>query len=146
MISCIEFIPAYSEMFKFIEKKGGKQDVIEFWKYLSDKYLSGSLKKRAEKDGLKGCWDYWNKALNEEAADFEMTIDEDEGVFSISMFKCPSKALLLETEHIEPYKDYCEHCDWLYRLVLEPLGFIYDFDMKGCDKASCRVKIKKEVK
>ena len=36
MISCTEFIPAYSELFKFLESKGGKQAVVDFWNYLSE--------------------------------------------------------------------------------------------------------------
>ena len=28
MISCTEFIPAYSELFKFLESKSGKQAVL----------------------------------------------------------------------------------------------------------------------
>ena len=142
MISCVEFIPAYSELFKFIEKKGGKPAVIEFWKYLSGKYLSDTLKKYVEEDGIKGCWKYWSHSLNEEAADFEMCVDEEQGVFKIDMIKCPSKSILMETKHIEPYRDYCEHCDWLYRLILEPLGYSYEVDMDDCDKAKCRLTVR----
>lgn len=40
MISCTEFIPAYSEGFKYLEEKGGHKKVDEFWAYLSDLYLS----------------------------------------------------------------------------------------------------------
>jgi len=144
MISCTEFIPAYSEMFKFIEKKNGKDAVIDFWKYLSRVYLTDSLKKLVEEYGLRGCWMYWSQSLNEEAADFSMEIDEEKGEFEINMYKCPSKGMLLKTEQIDPYKDYCEHCSWLYRIVLEPLGYKYDYDMSCSDQAKCRLKIKRE--
>ena len=40
MISCTEFIPAYSELFKYLEKVGGKDAVISFWEYLSDNFLT----------------------------------------------------------------------------------------------------------
>ena len=143
MISCTEFIPAYSELFKFLEKKGGKEAVVDFWKYLSEKYLTDSLKKSVEEEGIKGCFTYWNHTLNEEAADFEMILCEEKGEFTIEMFKCPSKSLLLETDHIEPYKDYCEHCDWLYRLILEPLGYSYETDLSKCGEAKCKLIIKK---
>ena len=39
MISCTDFIPAYSELFKYLERVGGKEAVIDFWEYLSDKFL-----------------------------------------------------------------------------------------------------------
>ena len=31
MISCTEFIPAYSEFFKYIDRKSGRQAVYDFW-------------------------------------------------------------------------------------------------------------------
>lgn len=36
MISCTEFIPAYSYFFKFLEEKGGHEAVMSFWEYLTD--------------------------------------------------------------------------------------------------------------
>ena len=137
MISCTQFIPAYSEFFKYLEKKGGKQAVIEFWKYLSDRYLKDTLKAEAEKNGIRGCWNYWSRSLNEEAADFTMELDEGAGIFEIHMHKCPSKGMLMDMKHMEPYRDYCEHCDLLYRRVLEPLGFRYEVDLSCCDEAKC---------
>ncbi|MCM8815844.1 MAG: hypothetical protein NC931_07715 [Candidatus Omnitrophica bacterium] len=140
MISCTDFIPAYSEFFKFLEKKGGKQTVIKFWEYLSDRYLK-DLKKLVKKHGLKGCWLYWSKTLNEEAADFKMELDEKNGIFKITMFHCPSKGKLLKLKHIEPYKDYCKHCDVLYRRILEPSGFCYKIDLSNCEKARCKINV-----
>ena len=140
MISCTEFIPAYSELFKFIEKKGGKQAVVKYWETISKDGLD-LLRKEATQNGLRGCWNYWSHTLNEEAADFTMTLDEDKGEFSIEMHKCPSKGKLIATQHIEPYKDYCEHCDILYRNVLEPLGYKYDIDLSRCDEATCRISV-----
>ena len=39
MIPCTEFIPAYSELFKYLEGRGGKEAVLDFWRYLSDNFL-----------------------------------------------------------------------------------------------------------
>jgi len=142
MISCTEFIYSYSELFKLIEEKDGKEGVVKYWEYVSDNYVSDRLGKCASEGGIRGCYDYWAKALSEEAADFRMTLDGD--VFTIEMFHCPSKGRLIEKEGIVPYHDYCGHCDLLYRRVLEPLGFIYDYDMTGCDKAQCKLTIKKK--
>ena len=141
MISCTEFIPAYSEMFKFLEKKGGKEAVIKFWENLSDNFLN-NLRDLAEKKGLAGCFEYWSCTLNEEAADFRMELDEDNGIFEIEMRYCPSMGRLLQEQHIEPYKDYCEHCDVLYRRVLEPLGYDYEIDLSRCHEAKCNIKVK----
>ncbi len=140
MISCTEFIPAYSELFKFLEEKQDKTAVIDFWKYLSDIFLT-NLKDQVMEHGLRGCWNYWSKTLKEEAADFTMELDEEAGEFSISMHYCPSKGRLLELDHMEPYRDYCEHCDLLYRRVLEPLGFKYDLDRSETNQARCRLTV-----
>ena len=142
MISCTEFIPAYSELFKFLEKKGGKEAVKKYWHDISDDGLN-LLKKEVEEHGIRGCYRYWTHTLNEEAADFTMTLDEEAGTFEIIMHACPSKGRLLEFKHLEPYPDYCEHCDALYRGVLEPMCYKYDIDLSECDKASCRLTVKK---
>ena len=141
MISCTEFIPAYSELFKYLEEKQDKTAVIDFWKYLSDIFLT-NLKEEVIENGILGCWTYWSKTLKEEAADFTMELDEEAEEFSITMHHCPSKGRLLELKHIEPYRDYCEHCDLLYRRVLEPLGFRYDLDTSQTDQARCRLSVK----
>jgi len=144
MISCTEFIPAYSELFKFLHRRGGTGAVEQFWNYLSDEFL-GNLSSLAQEHGLRGCWLYWNHTLKEEAADFTMELDEEANLFRIEMHKCPSKSRLLEYEHIEPYHDYCRHCDVLYRRVLEPLGFEYHADLSQCDRAKCSLVVRKRT-
>jgi hypothetical protein len=142
MISCTEFIPAYSELFKFLHERGGSEAVENFWNYLSGQFL-GNLKSVVEEHGLKGCWIYWSHTLNEEAADFTMELDEDVGEFRITMHRCPSMARLIELRHVEPYHDYCRHCDVLYRRVLEPLGYEYSIDLSTCDEAKCALVVRK---
>ncbi len=141
MISCTEFIPAYNELFKYIEQKEDKAAVVDFWNYLSDEFLA-NLNDLVTKNGIRGCWIYWNKALEEEAADFTMELDEEAGEFSITMHHCPSKGRLLEAKQLEPYRDYCEHCDVLYRRVLEPLGMKYELDRTKTDYARCHLSVK----
>ncbi len=141
MISCTEFIPAYSELFRFLEARGGRAAVVEFWHELSDRYLT-DLRDLVAARGLRGCWDYWSHTLNEEAADFTMDLDEQAGVFRIAMHRCPSKGRLLADRHLTPYPAYCDHCDALYRRVLEPLGYTYDIDLSHCDEARCALVVK----
>jgi hypothetical protein len=142
LISCTEFIPAYSELFKYIEGKGGKKAVNNFWEYLSDNYLT-NLHDLVEKLGIVGCWEYWSKTLTEEASDFLMELDENHQEFKIEMYHCPSKGRLLESKNLEPYHDYCKHCDVLYARVLKPLGFDCITDLSEADKAKCSFHIKK---
>ena len=74
MISCTEFIPAYSELFKFLHQQGGRDAVVKFWESLSDAFLD-NLRDLAASKGLAGCFEYWSHTLTEEAADFRMTLD-----------------------------------------------------------------------
>ena len=138
MISCTEFIPAYNELFKFLDNKGGRKAVIRFLESLSDSFL-GNLRDLAEQKCLAGCFEYWSHSLTEEAADFRMSLDEGKGIFEIQMRHCPSMGRLLAEKHIEPYEFYCEHCDTLYRRVLEPLGFDYEIDLSHCKDAKCKL-------
>ena len=142
MISCTEFIPAYSQLFKTLERLGGKEAVDSFWRYLSEKFLT-NLHDLVTANGIRGCWLYWSHTLNEEAADFTMELDEDAGTFSIIMHHCPSKGRLMEMKHIEPYHDYCRHCDVLYREVLEPLGYTCEADLSQSDQARCSFRVRR---
>ena len=141
MLSCTQFIPSYSELFKFIEERAGYAGVLQYWEHISDNYVAPRLGKCVREHGLAGCYEYWSHSLNEEAADFTMRLDEENGSFSIEMHQCPSKGGLLKLHHMEPYPHYCSHCDTLYRRVLEPFGFRYEFDASGCGHASCAIRV-----
>jgi hypothetical protein len=142
MISCTEFIPAYSEGFKYFEKLGGRKALEKFWSFLSDTYLRDTLSKLVEDDGLDGCYTYWSHSLNEEAADFKMVLNEIAGEFRIDMYKCPSRAMLNELKHMEPYHSYCDHCPALYSPIVQRLGYTYLEDLSRCQEATCYLTIK----
>ncbi len=144
MISCTEFIPAYSELFTFLDENYGRKEVDCFWEYLFTPDGTGiPLINHLNEEGIKGCYTYWSGSLNEEAADFSMYLNEKDGWFKINMHRCPSKGRLLELKDsigIEPYKDYCLHCDH-YRESVEKAGLEYIYDFCGTDKASCSILI-----
>ncbi|HYF51052.1 MAG TPA: hypothetical protein VEJ63_16685 [Planctomycetota bacterium] len=141
MISCRDFIPAYSELFKFLENRGGPQAVNDFWCFLSDRFL-GNLNDYVASNGIKGCWMYWSHTLNEEACDFTMELNEEEGWFRIFLHECPSMKRLITTDHIEPYHDYCKHCDVLYDRVLKNYGFETTLNMSQCKSARCALMVR----
>ena len=64
--------------------------MTDFWNFLSDTFL-GNLRDLVAANGIRGCWLYWSRTLNEEAADFTMELDEEAGEFRILMHHCPSK-------------------------------------------------------
>lgn len=140
MISCTEFIPCYSELFTYLEKNYGREEVNNFWSYLFVPDGAGiPLIKFLEAEGIHGCWSYWTGTLNEEAADFTMMLNEKAGWYHCIMHHCPSKGRLLELKDelgIEPYHDYCLHCDY-YRGAAEKAGFNYIWNFNGIDHAAC---------
>ncbi|MBC8869501.1 MAG: hypothetical protein H8E44_08790 [Planctomycetes bacterium] len=142
MISCTEFIPVYSEAFKFLEETQGRAGLEAFWVRLGRAYL-GELRQQALARGLRGCFDWWTQALKEEASDFRTTLDEDAGVLEIHLRCCPSMKRLLTLEHMTPHPQYCEHCNVLYRETLEQLGFDYEVDLSECTQAVCRRYVKR---
>ncbi len=144
MISCTEFIPAYSELFTYLENKYGRDEVDRFWDYLFKPDGKGiPLINHIKKSGIRGCFTYWKESLNEEAADFTMYLNEKRGYFLIEMHSCPSKGRLLRLKDeigIVPYHDYCLHCD-SYRAAVEQCGLKYIYNFNGMDKASCSILI-----
>ena len=144
MISCTEFIPLYSEFFKYLERRGGHDAVVEYWTHISDvsigdKTNPNSLAYKCEKyGGFEGAIAYWGHTLTEEACDlFEMK-DRCSKVRYLHMRHCPSRGMLNELVHVEPYYDYCSHCDLIYSRVLEKYGVVYERDKSGIDHAECR--------
>ncbi len=143
MISCTEFIPLYSELFKYLEDKVGHGAVVKYWEYISDTYVADLLGKAVDGKGVRGCWDYWSKSLNEEACDFRMELDEEKGTFSIDLRYCPSRGMLNSLSHIEPYYDYCGHCDVLYSRQLKKYGIECILsDHSRIENAACTLKYK----
>ena len=144
MISCTEFIPAYSELFTYLEDKHGRAEVDRFWEYLFAPTGDGiPLINYVKKEGIAGCFSYWASTLNEEAADFTMMINEKGGWFKIKMHRCPSKGRLLQLKDelgITPYHDYCLHCD-SYRSAVAKIGLDYVYDFDGVDHAACSILI-----
>ena len=143
MVSCTEFMPLYSELFKYLETKGGKEEVIKYWNYISDEFVDASLGEEIRKHGLKGCWNYWNKSLNEEACEFSMTYDEEKNFFEIDMKGCPSRGMINKLTYMDPYMDYCGHCDVLYSRVAKKYGIEIKGEFDNIDKACCRFVARK---
>lgn len=141
MLSCTDFIPAYSELFKYIEEKEGYDGVVKYWEHISDTYVADNLGGLVEEKGMLGCWEYWSKALNEEAADFGMTYDDEAQIMTSDMRYCPSKGMLMELTYMEPYHDYCGHCNILYSRVLKKYGIVKEMDHSECDQAKCKSKM-----
>lgn len=121
MICEADFIQKYNELFKCLHQYGGKQAVIDFWSALSD-VICGELREKIKAKGLAGAVEYWSYTLSQENADVSIHYEHVNGkeLLKLRINKCPSLAKL-EC----PYEHYCEHCNVLYRKVVEPLGYKY---------------------
>ena len=140
MISCTEFIPSYSELFKYLDERYGYPEVQRFWSYLFKPDGKGiPLVNFVKKDGLRGAVEYWNGTLKEEAADVTRWFNEEEGWAYSEMHYCPSKGRLLKMKEelgVEPYAHYCDHCEY-YRPALEMYGLRYYRNSLHVDEARC---------
>ena len=149
MISCTEFIPLYSELFKFLEKAGGYDAVMDYWYFICEKGIGNknnknsliSFLERDKDDPMEGAWKYWEMSLTEEACDLIRLYDKEKQLIYSHMRHCPSRGMLNDLEHVEPYHDYCEHCNVIYRPVLQMYGLESRRDNRWVDNAECRSMI-----
>ena len=143
MISCTDFIPAYSEMFRYLEDNYGRAEIDNYWRTMFKPGGGSPLVNFVTKEGIRGCFTYWTGTLNEEAAHFTMYLNEKRGFFKLVMHRCPSKGKLIDLRDqigLEPYHDYCLHCDG-YRAAVEKVGLEYIYDFSDMDKAGCSILI-----
>lgn len=136
MISCTEFIPAYSELFKFIDQKSGRQAVYDFWNWLFQPEKS-PLNDLLAQYGMMGIWKNWYVVYTEEACDNTMIHNEREGWHASCMHSCPSKGRFAKLGYMEPFDEYCKHCE-CYDITFKKYGIQSVGDSRGEDRASCR--------
>ena len=143
MISCTEFIPLYSEFFKFLDSRGGYDEVLKYWYHISDTSIGDktnphSMASNIERlGGFEGARAYWGHTTSEEACDTYSVVDPVQKYSYGEMRYCPSRGMLNELKHIEPYEHYCEHCKIIYSRVLEKYGMVYERDHSMVHKAQC---------
>lgn len=137
MMPAGEFILAYNELFKFLHRHYGKRAVINFWEFISDNFLT-NFDELVKEKGIAGMAEYWTHTLTEEGAEYRMEVGND--YFKIYMKKCPSVGILNKRK-VKKYPYYCEHCDILYRRIIEKYGFVYSIRYINKNKGICELKI-----
>ena len=143
MISCTEFVPLYSDFFKYLDSIGGHGEVEKYWEYVSDNRLGDknnplSLISFLERDGgFLGAVHYWDHTLSEEASDVYKIQDFKNRTSFSHMRRCPSKGKLNDLKHVEPYYDYCGHCPAIFTRVLAKYGITFEMDLSRVDNAEC---------
>ena len=129
-----------------MEARGGHEAVVRYWEHISDSSIGdktnpNSLIAFVEEYGFEGTWRYWSHTLTEEACDILRMYDPKRKTGYSVMRRCPSKGMLLDMKHLEPYHDYCSHCGVLYPRVLDKYGIKCEWDYSGIDHASCAWKL-----
>ena len=143
MISCTEFIPLYSEFFKFLDSRGGYDEVLKYWYHISDTSLGDPTNPHSmvyhmdRLGGFDGARAYWSHTTSEEACDTYSVLDPVNRYSYSEMRYCPSRGMLNELKHIEPYEHYCEHCKIIYSRVLDKYGVVFERDHSMVHKAQC---------
>jgi len=139
MIPAKEFILVYNELFKFIEKKYSKENVIKLWEFISDKFLT-DFDQLIKDKGILGIVEYSAHTLTEEGAEFTMSVRPY--YFENFIEKCPS-IKIMNKRKVKKYPQYCEHCIILYKKIIEKYGFTYKIQFIDREKGKCKIKIKK---
>lgn len=143
MISCTEFIPLYSEFFKYLDKQGGYDAVLKYWYHISDTSIGDKTNPHSmayhcdRLGGYQGAKAYWSHTVSEEACDTYSVEDKNYPYSYSEMRYCPSRAMLNSYTHITPYEHYCEHCKIIYSRVLEKYGAVYERDHSLVHEAKC---------
>ncbi len=138
MISATEFIWVYNELFRYLERRDGKEEVVKFWRKVSDSFLQ-DLRQQIVDEGLKGMYRFWSRTLSEEGGRHHISLYDD--MFVIDIHKCPSVSKIREGGRVTPYSDYCEHCYWLYVPLIESLGYKVDYRVLDAEKGQCRMTV-----
>lgn len=150
MISCTEFIPLYSEFFKYLHSRGGYDAVLAYWYHISDTSIGDPtnphsmvycIEKRIREGhphaAFQGALDYWRHTGTEEALDSRSVVDSKHPYNYSELLYCPSRGMLNDLEHISPYENYCEHCKVIYNRVLDKYGISFVRDHSKVHLAQC---------
>lgn len=68
-----------------------KRDVIKFWEYISDEFLT-NLQHLVKEKGIAGMAEYWSHTLPEKGAEYQMSVGPD--YFKMYIKKWPSVVIL----------------------------------------------------
>jgi hypothetical protein len=136
MISCTEFICAYNEIFKLLDRDYGFDAVKKLWAGIRENFLI-ELTNFLEREGISGAYKYWSRTLAEEDAVCDIKFDDAEGRLEIYMKECPS-VKRARASAAGYYERYCEHCAELYPSLLEAYGISCEWEIIDTQAGICR--------
>ena len=129
MIGVYDFCGHYEWTFSWVEQRGGKALLREFW----DEAIHQDSQRHASalilEKGIAGMKEYWGHSLAQEGGGYKTTATEK--VFRLDIHDCPSKGFLLRNG-LEQHADYCDHCIGWIGPMLKRAGFPIDHQHNHC--------------
>jgi hypothetical protein len=129
MLGVYDFCGHYEWTFAWLEGRGGKKLLHEFW----DEGIARDSQQHAAKliseKGIAGMKEYWGHTLDHEGAGYNTAATEK--IFRIDIHDCPSKGFLIRN-HLQQHQDYCDHCIGWIGPMLKRAGFTIDHQHNHC--------------
>lgn len=134
-----DFIVIYNETFKYIEAEYGAEAVKDLWATISEQWCT-HLDALVREKGLEGMFEYWggnDGTLGREKAECDVKLSD--GVFSVTIQKCPSVGELVERGRVLYHGglNYCSHCPALYVPIANKYGYEMFFDIEHDETGGC---------
>jgi hypothetical protein len=139
MLGVYDFCAHYEWTFEWFRLRGGEALVRDYWKTAISEYSQTHAAELILGKGFEGMKEYWGHTLQEEAAGYHTTANDD--VFRIDMAECPSKGFLT-LNHLKQYHDYCDHCMGWIGPLLKRGDFVVDSEHNHCGQ--CWFEIRKK--
>ena len=139
MIPSDHFVRFYNEVFKMLAEKG-HEHLVAYWRELGR--LQGlELAETFRTQGIRGCYDYWQRILKEENCEGDLKLTDD--YFEFRMNRCPSLSKVLDND-ASPCPLYCDHCMGWVEPVMEAAGLYAVMDMKSRTEPHCMFRVYRE--
>jgi hypothetical protein len=136
MIPSDHFVRFYNEVFKALEARG-HEHLLAYWRELGELQIR-ELADSFRASGLPACYDYWQRILEEEGCQGELTLTED--YFELRMDRCPSLSKVLDNEAAAS-ELYCDHCMGWVEPVMEAAGLYAVMDMESRTEPHCVFRV-----
>ncbi|MBE6369265.1 MAG: hypothetical protein E7056_03780 [Lentisphaerae bacterium] len=141
MIPSDHFVKFYSEVFKYLQKRG-QAAVDEYYSTIAEHQKTHCLKLFQEK-GLTGMKEYWDHIIFEENCDADAIL-EDGKSYTFYMHGCPSLGKVLDND-AGVCDIYCMHCPGWVLPVMSAAGYYCVYDLVRKDIPRCILKAFKHL-
>lgn len=136
MIPSDHFVRFYNEVFKAFDALG-RSHLVAYWRELG-RVQSLELADTFRRGGLQACHDYWQRILEEENCEGDLTLTD--AYFEFRMRRCPSLSKVLDND-AAPCALYCDHCMGWVQPVMESAGLHAVLDMHSRSEPHCVFRV-----